>query len=56
MKKSKEQRKVILGKLNNTETSFLKIQNLGYRSRASFKLIELNEKYNFIKKTQIFLT
>ena len=34
-----------------TQRSFFKrSKTLGYRSRASFKLIELNEKYRFINR------
>ena len=34
---------------------FKKSKILGYRSRASFKLIELNEKFKFIKKNSYLL-
>ena len=34
----------------NRDQYFKKSKTLGYRSRASFKLIELNQKYKFIKE------
>ena len=44
MKKSKEQ-KTIIGDLTK-QRSIFKIKILGFRSRASFKLIEINENFN----------
>ena len=51
MKKSKRVKKSNSWKLKqHRDQYFKKSKMLGYRSRASFKLIELNEKFKFIKK------
>ena len=51
MKKSKRTKKSNSWKIKqHRDPFFKKSKTLGYRSRASFKLIELNKKYNFIKK------
>ena len=51
MKKSKRIKKSNSWKIKQHRDQFFKKSKiLGYRSRASFKLIELNKKYNFIKK------
>ena len=51
MKKSKKRKKSNTWKIKQHRDQFFKkSKTLGYRSRASFKLIELNEKYNFLKK------
>ena len=51
MKKSKSRKKSNSWKIKQHRDYFFKKSKvLGYRSRASFKLIELNEKYNFLKK------
>ena len=51
MKKSKRTKKSNSWKIKqHRDPYFKKSKILGYRSRASFKLIELNEKYRFIKK------
>jgi|TARA_B100001093_G_scaffold232135_1_gene222614 23S rRNA (uridine2552-2'-O)-methyltransferase len=51
MKKSKRIKKSNSWKIKQHRDQFFKkSKTLGYRSRASFKLIELNEKYKFIKK------
>ena len=51
MKKSKRVKKSNSWKIKQHRDQFFKkSKTLGYRSRASFKLIELNEKYNFLKK------
>ncbi len=50
MKKSKRVKKSNSWKIKqHRDIFFKKSKSLGYRSRASFKLIELNKKYNFIK-------
>ena len=51
MKKSKRIKKSNSWKIKqHRDQYFKKSKTLGYRSRASFKLIELNQKYKFIKK------
>ena len=51
MKKSKKSKKSNTWKIKQHRDQFFKKSRiLGYRSRAAFKLIELNEKYNFLKK------
>ncbi len=51
MKKSKKSKKSNTWKIKQHRDQFFKkSKTLGYRSRAAFKLIELNKKYRFIKK------
>ena len=51
MKKSKKVKKSNTWKIKqHTDQYFQKARTLGYRSRASFKLIELNKKYKFITR------
>ena len=51
MKKSKRVKKSNFWKIKqNRDQYFKKSKTLGYRSRASFKLIELNQKYKFIRE------
>ena len=51
MKKSKRVKKSNSWKIKqHRDHYFKKSKTLGYRSRASFKLIELNKKLNFLKK------
>ena len=51
MKKSKRLKKSNTWKIKqHRDPFFKKSRTLGYRSRASFKLIELNEKFKFIGK------
>lgn len=51
MKKSKKSKKSNTWKIKQHRDQFFKkSKTLGYRSRAAFKLIELNKKYNFIKR------
>ena len=50
MKKSKRIKKSNSWKIKQHRDQFFKRSKiLGYRSRASFKLIEINSKYRFIK-------
>ncbi len=50
MKKSKRKKKSNSWKIKqHRDQYFKKSKFLGYRSRASFKLIELNEKFRFLK-------
>jgi 23S rRNA (uridine2552-2'-O)-methyltransferase len=56
MKKSKRVKKSNSWKIKQHRDQFFKkSKTLGYRSRASFKLIELNEKFRFIKKNSNLL-
>ena len=56
MKKSKRVKKSNSWKIKqHRDQYFKKSKTLGYRSRASFKLLELNEKFKFLQKIPIFL-
>ena len=56
MKKSKKKKKSNTWKIKQHRDQFFKkSKTLGYRSRASFKLIELNQKFKFIKKNSRLL-
>ena len=56
MKKSKRVKKSNTWKIRQHRDQFFKkSKTLGYRSRASFKLIELNQKFKFIKKNSNLL-
>ena len=51
MQRSKKSKKSNSWKIKQHRDQFFKkSKTLGYRSRAAFKLIELNKKYKFIKK------
>ena len=56
MKKSKRVKKSNSWRIKQHRDQFFKkSKTLGFRSRASFKLIELNKKFNFIKKNSNLL-
>ena len=56
MKKSKKAKKSNTWRVKQHRDQFFKkSKTLGFRSRASFKLIELNEKFQFIKKNSNLL-
>ena len=52
VKKSKKSRSWVIKQ--HRDQFFKKSKVLGYRSRAAFKLIEINKKFGFIKKILIF--
>ena len=56
MRKSKRVKKSNSWKIKqHRDPFFKKSKTFGYRSRASFKLIELNKKFKFIKKNSNLL-
>ena len=56
MKKSKKKKKSNTWKIKQHRDQFFKKSKiLGYRSRSAFKLIELNEKFRFIKSNSNLL-
>ncbi len=56
MKKSKKKKKSNTWKIKQHRDQFFKKSKiLGYRSRSAFKLIELNEKFKFIKSNSNLL-
>ena len=56
MKKSKRVKKSNTWRIKQHRDQFFKkSKTLGYRS-TSFKLLELNKKFNFIRKTLIYST
>ena len=56
MKKSKRVKKSNSWKIKQHRDQFFKkSKTLGYRSRASFKLLELNNKFKFLKKNSNLL-
>ena len=52
-KRSKKSRSWVIKQ--HRDQFFKKAKVLGYRSRAAFKLVELNQKFNFIKKNSNLL-
>ena len=42
-------------KNQSKDSYFIKARKLGYRSRSVFKLIEINKKYNILKKESLIL-
>ena len=52
-KRSKKSRSWVIKQ--HRDQFFKKSQTLGYRSRSAFKLIELNQKFKFIKKNSLLL-
>ena len=56
MKKSKRVKKSNSWRIKQSRDQYVKkSKTLGYRSRASFKLIEINKKFKFIKKNSNIL-
>ena len=56
MKKSKRTKKSNSWRIKHHRDQFFKkSKTLGYRSRASFKLLELNKKFKIIKKNSYLL-